>query len=206
MNNELFIEKEIKRRFGKGREKGCPISREGLAMLFGELGFRTGAEIGVQRGLFSETLCRSIPGLDLLCVDMWGLRGDKGRPWYAEAKERLSGHGVRFIDKPSLEAAMDIPDRSLDFVYIDASHLFDDVMLDIITWGRKVKIGGVVAGHDYMKFSFRMELQWEGLINAVKAYTDSHLLGDWYITSDDPASYFWVKDFEQRTEYDTGCI
>jgi hypothetical protein len=43
--------------------------------------------------------------------------------------------------------------RSLDFVFIDASHEYSDVKRDIMSWLPKVKIGGFLAGHDYTTFS-----------------------------------------------------
>lgn len=42
--------------------------------------------------------------------------------------------------------------ETLDFVFIDASHEYKDVKDDIINWLPKVKIGGVLAGHDYQVF------------------------------------------------------
>lgn len=194
--------KVLEKLFGGGKGTRCDIDRTHLAVLFGELGLKTGAEIGVQEGKFSEILCKNNPDIHLACIDMWGLRGDKGASWYDEAKKRLNGYGAIFIDKPSIEAAREVPDRSLDFVYIDASHLFDDVMVDIIMWAKKVKIGGIVAGHDYMKFSNNLKKQWLPLIYAVQAYTAAHFIKNWYLTTDDPASYFWVKEFEQATTYD----
>lgn len=40
-------------------------------------------------------------------------------------------------------------DRSLDFVFIDSSHEYENIKNDIINWFPKVKNGGVIAGHDY---------------------------------------------------------
>ena len=40
-------------------------------------------------------------------------------------------------------------DNSLDFVFIDAQHDYDSVKSDILAWWPKVKLGGVIAGHDY---------------------------------------------------------
>ena len=40
-------------------------------------------------------------------------------------------------------------DESLDFVFLDADHGYDVVKRDILSWFPKVKIGGVIAGHDY---------------------------------------------------------
>jgi hypothetical protein len=41
-------------------------------------------------------------------------------------------------------------DESLDFVFIDASHKYSDVVSDIINWLPKIKIGGIIGGHDYL--------------------------------------------------------
>jgi predicted O-methyltransferase YrrM len=51
-----------------------------------------------------------------------------------------------------LRAADDFLDNSLDFVYIDAGHRFDDVVQDIIKWTKKVRKGGIISGHDYMEY------------------------------------------------------
>lgn len=49
----------------------------------------------------------------------------------------------------SIEGSKLFTDESLDFVYIDASHEYENVKEDLIHWYPKVKRGGVIAGHDY---------------------------------------------------------
>ena len=49
----------------------------------------------------------------------------------------------------SVEGAEHFENNSLDFVFIDACHLYECITLDIETWMPKVKKGGVLAGHDY---------------------------------------------------------
>jgi hypothetical protein len=49
----------------------------------------------------------------------------------------------------SVEGAANFADESLDFVFIDASHEYEDVKNDIIAWMPKVRPGGIIAGHDY---------------------------------------------------------
>ena len=40
-------------------------------------------------------------------------------------------------------------DKSLDFVFIDAGHEYEEIKNDIINWGPKLKSGGILAGHDF---------------------------------------------------------
>ncbi len=53
------------------------------------------------------------------------------------------------IKAPSIEAASQFADGSLDLVYIDGNHGYLDVLEDIAAWLPKVKPGGLLAGHDY---------------------------------------------------------
>lgn len=128
-----------------------------MAIMFGELGFKRGAEIGVRRGGFSETLCSNIKSLEkFYAVDPWnivyedpqsrqfGLR--KQNEYYETAKKRLSKYlFCEIIKKTSLEAVRDFEYGSLDFVYLDGSHTFDYVMTDIIEWARRVRKGGIIS-------------------------------------------------------------
>jgi len=174
------------------------INREGLAEIFNEAGFKKGCEVGVRRGGYSVVLCQKIPGLELFCVDPWipyrGRRPSQEHQdhIYEDAVRNLAPYNCHIIRKTSMEAVKDFADNSLDFVYIDAMHEFDPVMMDIICWTPKVKIGGIVAGHDYVD-SYTC-----GVIDAVRAYTFYHNIYHWYITYDwqkkeGTPSWFWVK-------------
>jgi hypothetical protein len=50
---------------------------------------------------------------------------------------------------PSVQAASMYSDASLDFVFLDAAHDYDNIKADIIAWLPKVKKGGWIGGHDY---------------------------------------------------------
>lgn len=151
-------------------------SKYELIKYFAKLGFKEGAEIGVAAGYFSEKMFKTIPNLHLYCVDIW--KPYRGNLWSGsalrndnnlkEAQERLSGQNATIMRSMSTDAAREVPDGSLDFVYIDANHYFDYVMQDIIVWSKKVKIGGIISGDDYYHF------RKAGVIEAVNAYTKAH--------------------------------
>jgi predicted O-methyltransferase YrrM len=167
------------------------LKRAGLAKMFGALGFTKGAEIGVSSGIHSEMLCQTIPDLELLCIDPWDayfhFNQERLQKFHKIAIEKLKPFNATLIQKTGLEAALDVPDESLDFVYIDGDHRFDYVMQDIITWARKVRPGGIVAGHDYYRFSNG------GVVDAVDVYTRVHAIHEWFVTDEREASWFWAK-------------
>jgi len=63
------------------------------------------------------------------------------------------------IRTTSIEASKLYEDNSLDFVFIDASHKYNDVKEDIKSWLTKVRKGGILAGDDII---------WSGVERAVK--------------------------------------
>lgn len=127
-------------------------SREDLATLFKG----KGAEIGVEQGRFSEVIAQHCN--KLYCIDAWKAysdykdhqRQEKLDRYYWRTKKRLKPYNVEIIRKFSMDAVKDFPDESLDFVYIDANHDYKHTLEDIVEWSKKVRKGGIVAGHDYI--------------------------------------------------------
>jgi len=60
-------------------------------------------------------------------------------------------HIIKPIRSLSVDASKLYSDNSLDFVWIDAAHDYDNVYNDLIHWYPKVKSGGYIGGHDYHK-------------------------------------------------------
>lgn len=165
-----------------------------LAQYFNKLGLKVGAEIGVAQGKNAYNFCNNIENLKLYCIDSW--ESGRGAAALTDAKNLLKEfNNVTFIQKRSLDALKDFPDASLDFVFIDANHSFDFVMEDIIEWSKKVKPGGIVAGHDY----YHSKSGLMGVIEAVDAYVLAHHL-TLNLTTKDPESeddkepsFWWTK-------------
>lgn len=134
------------------------INRTIMLQTLRELDFKVGAEIGTQRGVHAELMLRLIPGLHLYCIDAW-----ENYPRYRDFTRSLPHEYERakallapypecaLIRKFSMDAVGDFEDNSLDFVYIDAAHDFKHVAEDVCEWARKVRVEGVVFGHDFKR-------------------------------------------------------
>lgn len=68
---------------------------------------------------------------------------------YEKAKNNLIGLPVNIIKNDSIKASRKYKKATLDFVFIDGSHTYQDVKKDIEVWIKKVKKGGYIGGHDY---------------------------------------------------------
>lgn len=126
------------------------------------------AEVGVWRGKMSEQLLAQRPQLTLLLVDLWRA-GRPGDSWFESGSKmaRESQASVdavlagvekiakryapraRIIRAYSTIAAEQVPDASLDLVFLDADHSQLAVLADIQAWRPKVRPGGWIGGHDY---------------------------------------------------------
>lgn len=105
-----------------------------------------GAEIGVRFGDFSKSIGDSYDGT-IFCVDLWLDDED-----YNKAKALLSDSKYLLAKAKSLEFVKHVPDKSLDFVYIDANHHYKEVLADLKAWYPKVRHGGIFSGHDYCHY------------------------------------------------------
>lgn len=58
-------------------------------------------------------------------------------------------HVINPVQMDSVEAAKLYADESIDAVFIDAAHDYENVKKDILAWYPKVKRNGYISGHDY---------------------------------------------------------
>jgi predicted O-methyltransferase YrrM/glycosyltransferase involved in cell wall biosynthesis len=72
-------------------------------------------------------------------------------------------HLITPIKGASLDVVNQFEDQSIDFIFIDASHDYANVLADISAWYPKLKPGGLIAGDDYAPC-------WGGVIQAVNEY------------------------------------
>ncbi len=189
------------------------MGRDDLAVLFRELGFNRGVELGVDEGKYSKVLCEANPDLHLYGVDPWAIEAyESGIAGVAEGqeyfdrmyeitRERMAPYlNYTMVRKTSKEALRNFEDNSLDFVYIDANHDFPNFTYDLHEWLKKVKVGGIMAGHDYAVFSYKKH---NHVKRALEAYARSYRMQPLFIVGsleyntgiirDKFRSWFWVK-------------
>jgi len=201
---------DIIERFGLTVGRRMPVEipekrRTDFAVWLGEWGLHQGVEVGTYEGEFAETLLKANPKLCLTCVDPWQVYG--GYPDYRRQRTldraydvtlgRLKPFGdrVRIIRRTSLEAAPRFKDGMLDFVYIDANHTLLHALEDIHYWSPKVRSGGIVSGHDYVK---RARWPHVHVVDATHAWTGAYGITPWFVVGrrrgdDFCRSWMWVR-------------
>lgn len=188
------------------------IGRNQLAELFAELNFTQGAEVGVDRGAYSETLCKANPKLHLIAIDAWSTDAFEDpanrtktmeiqvENHYQDAVRRLGNYNCDIMREESQAAVKKIADNSLNFVYLDADHNFAKIASDLYQWLKKIKVGGIISGHDYLHFPPTKDNHVKDVVDAfVKAFEISPYFE---LGVDRYHSWFWVKNkmnaFEQK--------
>lgn len=219
MDNYDHIVRKYKLNIGSQYIVDIPdMGRDDMAELFAELKFTKGAEIGVDKGDYSEVLCKANPQATIYGIDPYSriayepniVPHDAGiydtqegfEDNYQKAISKLSKYPNYIMMRGySLDALKQFDDKSLDFVYIDANHDFPNFINDLHEWAKKVKIGGIVSGHDYANYSYK---KFNHVKRALEAYARSYRMIPLFIvgsyvrrpnqTRDTFRSWLWVKD------------
>jgi len=128
-------------------------------------------EVGVHQGKFSSEILKVWRGKCLCSIDPWifqpevkldksNVSNEEHNDCYKICVEALKPFGNRsvIIRDFSIEASRNFEDSSLDFVYLDARHDYRSVMSDLRAWWPKVKVNGIMSGHDYFDKFLRKNL------------------------------------------------
>lgn len=111
-------------------------------LVFEEL---VGAEIGVQKGYNAVYMIENLPIKRLYLID----NDAEGYVKYSKMvlNSYLNSCDIIFLTCDSLQSVSQIGEF-LDFVYIDGSHIYNDVYNDISNFYFITKKGGCIGGHD----------------------------------------------------------
>lgn len=88
-------------------------------------------------------------GGSLICIDAWPGAWEGNRPTFIRNINRAPELPIQWLHVDSLEAARLFDDESLDLVFMDSDHTYEHVIKEIRLWLPKVKLGGILCGHDY---------------------------------------------------------
>lgn len=117
-----------------------------------------GTWLGKSAAYLAVEIANSNKNIKFDCVDLWESNQEyenenvvKENVFYETFLKNIEPvrNFLNPIKLPSLEAAKLYKDNSLDFIFIDASHIYENVKNDIEAWYPKLKPQGILAGHDY---------------------------------------------------------
>lgn len=124
-----------------------------------------GVEIGVYKGEHSKAILETYSG-QLHLVDPWMTLDTSEYDDLINLEDRdinllecisnLKDYSNRYIihkDRSTSIAPL-FENNFFDFIYIDANHKYDFVKADLNAWYPKVRTGGIIAGHDYIKADY----------------------------------------------------
>ena len=143
------------------------------------------AEVGVALGDFSQNILDICAPAQFHLIDLWGSVAP-GKLGTATGLERVktrfapgiaAGRVVVHQGWSAEQIAM-LPPASLDWIYIDGGHDYDTVREDLEAALPKLKDGGRICGHDYIRWGAR-GLSRFGVVEAVNEFCVAH---DWEIT------------------------
>jgi hypothetical protein len=200
---KLFFELENVRKYLFPNFKTFPITRESnfgenwfsYPNLYSSMVKKFGngsrfVEVGSWKGMSSAYMATEIANsekdISFYCIDTWEGSIEHTDDKHLKDLYHIFLSNMKPVEKyynhikdSALNAVHLFEDNSLDFVFIDASHEYEDVKNDIIAWLPKVKKGGVLAGHDYYvykEFGEGVKKAVHEIFDSVEAYENCFIV------------------------------
>lgn len=169
-------------------------------------------EVGSRNGDFFYNVLYTENCQMAIIVDIWRNTGDLNQNDSDYSQEELDNqyktvfkkmlkcdnNNIKIIREFSNKAASFFEDETFDFVYIDADHSYHGCLQDLNSWYPKIKIGGILAGHDFISPELTIRFGHKttfGVVEAVKTFLkncniEKNLI---HITPETYATYFIRK-------------
>lgn len=165
-----------------------------------------GAELGVFQGEFSVDLIKVAKPQKIFLVDPWwkaigefytdwANMHNNGNPLptklaYEQSKERIKAINAekiaKFIIDDDLNFLKSLADNSLDWVYIDSTHKYEQTKFELKELNRIIKPNGLITGHDWFPNPNHMH---HGVYKAVSEFCQSN---NWRIATIDSIHNQWA--------------
>ncbi len=139
-----------------------------------------GAELGVNRGEFSQEILNLNNPKKLHLVDVWGskrynqeIRKEVETKFYKQIEDGLVEVNLGF----STIVVDQFDEEYFDWIYIDTDHSYKTTKRELELYHSKMKRGGIIAGHDYTICN------WDGVVRygVIEAVHEFCLKNDWEI-------------------------
>lgn len=156
-------------------------------------------EVGVFKGSFSEFIHTHLEPSELHLIDIFNGNGHSGDKdglniEYADLGEvyqllceKYHNTSVKVHKGFSKSILKKFDDEYFDVIYIDADHSYESVRKDLDLSLKKVKKGGIISGHDYIKENF------SGVYRAVNEFCLENNLKINYLTHDKCPTFGIIK-------------
>jgi len=138
------------------------------------------AEIGVDKGDYSQTILNKTNPSKLHLIDVWKSERYPEK-LYHEVTHRYSSElkkgQIEIHRGYSTDVVDDFSDEYFDWIYIDTAHSYQVTRAELEAYRPKIKKGGIIAGHDFI--IGELETPWKyGVIEAVYEFCNNY---DWEI-------------------------
>ena len=130
------------------------------------------AELGVNKGQFSQNIINICCPCKLHLIDTWGTDryNQTDRKYVEEKFSKLIDETIVEINQGlSTQVLKEFDDNYFDWVYLDTAHTYEITHEELILLGKKVKIDGIIGGHDYTTRSRSSAMKY-GVIEAVHEF------------------------------------
>lgn len=164
---------------------GGPRRWDILASFMLEQGYKTFVEVGCKEGRTTGHILANVPDSRVIAIDPWMAQEATHDPtketyadwdfskieaeFWANVGDNKDGR-CDFYRRTSEEASHLFYKGFADLIFIDALHDYEHVKQDIALWWPKVRIGGILAGHDFNH-------KWPGCERAVAESFDLMQVG-----------------------------
>jgi hypothetical protein len=135
---------------------------------------KTVLEVGVWKGVYAEEILKRCPAIEkYYMIDPWATLPDWNKPFNVAPKEFEEvcreamtrtefAASKRVVLKGRTKEVVDqIPDNSLDYIYIDGDHTLRGITIDLIKLLPKVKQGGLIGGDDFTNTPWQHGIEFE---------------------------------------------
>ena len=150
----------------------------------------TVAELGVLKGDYAQKISDITQPKKLYLIDMWDsenkISNEKARVQERFSKE-IDNKSIQIEHNTTVAASNNFPDYYFDWIYIDASHVYEAISNDLEAYQNKIKHNGIIAGHDFTGWD-----SWGVKYGVVEAVAEFCCKYDWeiiYLTIDTSPSF-----------------